>query len=527
MKEKAIRFPVLVFPVVLILAMSALVFLFPARSQAFISFISETLVNRMGIFYIVVGIFVLGACFFLAFSKYGRVKLGKEGEAPAYSSFQWGTMIFTSTMAADILYWSLLEWAVYYPANPMGAPELSQAQHLQLASAYPLFHWGAIPWAFYILPAAAYAYMFFVKARRRQTISEACRPLLKNKVDGPLGSAIDVFAILGLLFGTATTFSLATPMMAEAVGQAFGFQAGKGLTIAILLAVGLIFTVTVMLGMKAVSRLSVLCVVLFSALTLFVFFTGPTGFIMESGVSGLGYMLQNFLEMVTWTDPMRLTESGALGFPQAKTIFYWAYWIAWFVATPFFIAKISKGRTIRQLVLGAFFYGLSGTFTSFIVFGNFGLFQQATGKIDAVGMLAAGEAPGVVITRLFSQLPLSNVVLIVLVLTMAAFYATTFDAITLVVAGFCQKSLLMDDMPKKNLRAFWSVIFILMPIALIYADSTVSTLQTLSIVAAFPLALIMLVVIAGFFKELRQRTGAKVETPAQNGASKSPAPEEG
>ena len=145
-------------------------------------------------------------------------------------------------------------------------------------------------------------------------MSEACRPLLKNKVDGPLGNAIDIFAILGLLFGTATTFSLATPMMAEALGTAFGFQAGKGLTIAILLFIGLLFTVTVMAGMKAVNKLSVLCVVLFAALALYVFLAGPTAFILESGISGIGAMAQNFLQMATWTDPMRLTGDGTLGF---------------------------------------------------------------------------------------------------------------------------------------------------------------------------------------------------------------------
>ncbi len=520
-KERTIRFSVLACPVVLITGLAVLIFLFPERARATIALLSDIFVNRLGVFYILVGLFILGGCLFLAFSKYGRIRLGKEGEKPAYSGFQWGTMIFTSTMAADILYWSLIEWSVYYPANPLGLSEVSKAQQLQYASSYTLFHWGAIPWAFYILPSVAYAYLFYVKMRQRQTMSEACRPLLKKKVDGPLGNAIDIFAILGLLCGTATTFSLATPMMAEAFGTAFGFQASKGLTIAILLCIGLLFTVVVMSGMKAVSKLSVVCVYLFGALALYVFFAGPTGFIIESGISGIGYMAQNFLQMSTWTDPLRLTGDGTLGFPQAQTIFYWAYWIAWFVATPFFIAKISRGRTIRQLVLGAFFYGLSGTFTSFIVFGNFGLYQQATGRVDAVAMLAAGEAPAAVIPKLFSQLPGTSFVLVLLVVTMVAFYATTFDAITLVVAGFCQKSILLDGMPKKNLRAFWSLVFILLPIALISADSTVGMLQTVSIVAAFPLSLIMLIIVIGFFRELRRTpvpaAGEKAPGPVQPG----------
>jgi len=258
-------------------------------------------------------------------------------------------------------------------------------------------------------------------------------------------------------------------------------------------------------GMKAISRLAIACVVIFTTLLAYVFFLGPSRFIIESGVSGIGNMINNFISMSTWTDPLRLTGDGVSGFPQQWTIFYWAYWIAWFVATPFFIAKISEGRTIRQMISGAFFYGIAGTFTSFIVFGNFGLYQQVTGKVDAAAMLNNGAAPSEVILSLLEQLPAHNIVFFILVIAMIAFYASTFDAITLVVAGFCQKSIKPDEYPSRKLRAFWAGVFIILPIALIWSESTLTMLQTVSIIAAFPLAIIMLIIIFSFLKELKSR----------------------
>jgi BCCT family betaine/carnitine transporter len=408
-------------------------------------------------------------------------------------------------MAADILYWSLIEWGYYYSANPKGAGALSPAELQLNASTYPLFHWGPIPWAFYILPAAAYAYMFFVKKSARQTLSEACRPIFRDKIDGFWGRLIDIVSVVGLLGGTATTFALATPLIAGSVNRVLGTSFDKPLTVIILLVIGLSFTVAVLIGMKAITRLALVCVVLFIALLSYIFFLGPTRFIIESGIAGFGNLVQNFIGMSTWTDPLRVTGDGVSGFPQQWTIFYWAYWIAWFVATPFFIAKISEGRTIRQMITGAFFFGIAGTFTSFIVFGNYGLYQQVSGKVDAAGMLERGSAPSDVILALFDQIPVSNAALCLLVLAMVAFYASTFDAITLVVAGFCKKLLHTEEQPDKKLRAFWAMVFIVLPVALIWSESTLTMLQTISIIVAFPLSIIMLIIIAGFVKSLKSR----------------------
>ena len=490
-------------PLIIIGILSALLMCFPEQSRKIVENLREFFVNDLGFFYILLGLFMVIASVVLAVSKYGNVQLGKL-EKPRYGTFQWGAMIFTSTMAADILYWSLIEWSYYYTASPFGAESLTLAQKQDYASAYPLFHWGPIPWSFYILPACAYAYMMFVKKRKRQTLSEACRPLIGKHADKAGGRIIDICAVVGLLAGTATTFSLTAPLLSEALGRVFHIETTKITSILVLFAIGAVFIIAVMKGMKAISHLATICVAIFCVLLAVFLIFSPRIYIIETGVTAIGTVISEFFHMATWMDPLRLSGSGGSGFPQNWTIFYWAYWIAWFVATPFFIAKISEGRTVRQTILGGMSCGLLGTYLSFIVFGGFGLHLQTSGTVDLAGMIADGTAPAEVIIQIFEQLPITEVALLILILAMIAFYASTFDAITLVVAGYSEKDNSEGKEPRKTLRAFWAFVFLLLPVGLLFSESTLTNLQTISIIAAFPLGIIMLMIVGSFLKELRE-----------------------
>lgn len=491
-------------PLGLIALLSVLLLAFPEQAAGTLGRLRDVFVNRLGFFYIIVGLGVLLAALGLALSKKGEIRFG-DLERPKYSSFSWGAMIFTSTMAADILYWSLIEWCYYYTANPFAMEELTLAQRQDFSSAYPLFHWGPIPWAIYLLPACAYAYMMFVKKRKRQTLSEACRPLLGKKTDQIPGKLIDIFSIVGLLAGTATTFSLATPLLAGAAARLLGIESTKALSVVILLVIGLVFMAAVLIGMKAISHLATACVAVFGLLLGIFVIWGPKVYLIETGITAAGRVLNDFFRMATWMDPLRLSGEGGLGFPQNWTIFYWAYWISWFVATPFFIAKISEGRTLRQTIFGGLSCGLLGTYTSFIVFGGFGLHLQTSGKLDLAGALEAGKAPSDVILRIFDQLPVTELALAVLVFAMVAFYASTFDAITMVVAGYSERNLDGEREPRKGLRAFWALVFLFLPVALLFSESTLTMLQTISVLAAFPLGIILIGILLSFWKEIRKK----------------------
>ncbi len=482
-------------PLIGIVVLCALFMILPEQSTNVLGSIRSFLGDDLGLYYVLIAAAALICSMYMAFSKYGKIKLGNV-EKPEYSNYKWGAMIFTSTMAADILFYSLCEWALY--ANE---PQIEAMGGIQKwASTYPLFHWGPTAWSFYIVLAVAFGFMLHVRGREKQKFSEACRPLLGDKVDGWLGRLIDLIAVLALLAGTATTFSMATPLLSSALGEVLHIPAGITLTIMILLLIAIVYTLTVWFGMKGVSRLATGCTYLFFALLVyFLVGGGEMRYILETGVSSIGNMVQNFIGMSTWTDPLRENS-----FVQNWTIFYWAYWMAWCVANPFFIGKISKGRTIRNTVIGGYGWGLAGTFTSFIVLGNYGLSQQMKGTIDIAGEIAAGGDISTAILEIFHTLPLPKLGLLILVITMIAFYATTFDALTMVVSSYSYKKLEVDQEPDKRVRTFWSILFILFPIALIFSENSINSLQSVAIIAAFPIGLIVMVIVASFFKDARK-----------------------
>lgn len=483
-----------IVPLVGVVALGVLFMLLPGQSALVLNAVRGFLGDDCGLYYALLGTGIFACTMYLAFSRFGNIRLGKT-DKPLYSPFRWGMMIFTSTMAADILFYSLCEWALY--ANESHIDALGGIQ--QWASTYPLFHWGPIAWSFYIVLAVAFGFMLHVRGREKQKFSEACRPILGNHVDHAGGKIIDLIAIFALLAGTATTFSLATPLLSAALSRVLGVSGGMGLTIAILLVIAAVYTLTVWFGMKGISRLAGYCSYLFFALLLYVLLGGGEArYILETGFSALGNLVQNFVGMATWMDPLRETS-----FPQNWTIYYWAYWMVWCVATPFFIGTISKGKTVRETVLGGYGWGLAGTFTSFIVLGNYGMAQQLKHGVDISGYLAAGGDYSTAILRIFDTLPLTELGLGLLVITMIAFYSTTFDALTMVISSYSYKTLAVDEEPDKRIRTFWAVMFILLPIALIFAENSMYSLQSVSIIAALPIGIIVLLIVASFFKDAR------------------------
>ena len=466
----------------------------PEQSTVILQTIRSFLGDECGIYYALTGVGIFACTIYIAFSKYGKISLGRE--KPLYSSFTWGTMIFTSTMAADILFYSLIEWALY--ANETHIEAMGGIQ--KWSSTYPLFHWGPIAWSFYIVLAAAFGFMLHVRGCEKQKFSEACRPLLGCKVDGVWGKIIDLIAIFALIAGTATTFSLATPLLSAAFSRVSGISAGRVGTVIILLLTALVYTLTVWFGMKGIAKLASWCTYLFFLLLIyFLVFGGETVYILETGFSAIGNLAQNFIGMSTWMDPLREND-----FPQNWTLYYWAYWMVWCVATPFFIGTISKGRTIRNTILGGYGWGLAGTFTSFIILGNYGLAQQVKHGQDISGFIAEGGAYAEAILKIFETKPLERFGLFLLVVTMIAFYSTTFDSITMVVSSYSYKKLPAGEEPDKRIRTFWAVMFILFPIALIFSDSSMYHLQSVSMIAAFPIGFIILLIIACFLKDVKK-----------------------
>ena len=226
-------------PLGLIAALSILFFLLPEQSNTVLAKVRFFFGDTFGVYYLAIGLGVFLLSLYLAFSKYGEIVVGEQDEKPKYSFFAWGSMMFTCGLAADILFYSFAEWVMY-----AADPQIEKMGGIQeWAGVYPLFHWSLIPWGFYLVLAAAFGFMLHVRKRNRQRYSEACRPIMGKQTDGIGGRLIDLLAVFALLAGTATTFSVATPLMASAINALFHINLDRNaVTIVILLITCFVYT---------------------------------------------------------------------------------------------------------------------------------------------------------------------------------------------------------------------------------------------------------------------------------------------
>ncbi len=491
-------------PFILIVCLAVLLLIFPEQSNGVISQVRYFFGDTVGLYYLVIGLGVLVISVFLSFSKYGNIVLGEPYEKPKYSFFTWGSMMFTCGLAADILFYSFAEW-VMYATNPHIAEMGSVAEW---AGVFPLFHWSFIPWAFYLVLAVAFGFMLHVRKRNRQRYSEACRPVIGKHADGILGRVIDLFALFALLAGTATTFSVATPLMASIILKLFGLSISRTtVTIIILLITCAVYTYAVMHGFKGIGFLAKLCIYLFFGLLIIVLLIGGQGrYIIENGFQSLGKMIQNFVELSTYTDPARTNN-----FPQDWTIYYWAYWMVWCIAAPFFIGNISRGRTIKQTILGGYVFGVGSTIVSFIILGNYSLGLQTKGAADFIAQYEeSGDLYGLIM-NIIDTMPCATFILILTLVCMIAFYATSFDTIAYTAACYSYKKLNPDEKPHAMITLLWCLLLIVLPIALVFSESSMSNIQSVSIISAFPIGIIMIIMIWSFIKEAKKYLEEKKE----------------
>lgn len=496
-RKNQIDWMITLVPLAIVVALCLIFFFLPEESNIILGKVRFFFGDTFGVYYLIIGLGIFLISIYIAMSKYGNIVLGGKDEKPKYSFFAWGSMMFTCGLAADILFYSFSEW-IYYGTDPHVAG-LGTLQ--EWAGVYPLFHWSFIPWGFYLVLAVAFGFMLHVRKRDRQKYSEACRPILGKHTDGICGKFIDLLAVFALLAGTATTFSVATPLMASIINELFGIEMSRTvITIIILIATCAVYTFSLLHGFKGISLLANICIFLFFGLIVFVvLFGGETRYIIETGVESFGRMIQNFIGLSTFSDPVRENS-----FPQNWTIYYWAYWMVWCVAAPFFIGSISRGRTIRQTIIGGYVFGVGSTIVSFIGLGNYSMGQQVLGKADFMAeYLETGDMYGTII-EMIKTMPCATLILVVVLITMLLFYATSFDSIALTASCYSYHRLEEGKSPHKLIQLMWCILLILLPIALVFAESSMNNLQSVSIVAAFPIAIVLVLIVISFMKDAKK-----------------------
>jgi len=443
--------------------------------------------------FLTIGSFIL--LLWLVFSCYGKIKLG-EGK-PEFSTFTWGAMLFTAGMGTSIMYWSMLEPLYYYLGPPFGI-EPKSAEAAEWAVTYGLFHWGISAWALYALPTVVIAYSFFVKKRPSLKMSVALGGALGKYADGWLGKAIDILVIWSLVGGLGTSLGLGVPMMSAVVGEIIGVGQSLGLNIIIISVITVIYCSSAYLGLyKGISKLSDINVYLALALAVFVFLVGPTLFILTNFSNSFGLMLQNFASMSFYTDPINKS-----GFPQAWTVFYWA----WFAATaPFmglFVARISKGRTIRELITHILLWGSIGGWIYFAIFGSYTLNLQLSDILPVTDILETEGGPATIV-EILNTLPFSKIVLPFFVVLGLIFLATSLDSATYILSAIATKELKDRQEPARWHRMVWGVILAVIAITLLLVGG-LRVIQTSAVIVSVPIILIYVLLAISLIRWLKQ-----------------------
>ena len=477
---------------------------FPKASQDIITHLNDVVSSTLGSVYLLIGLATLIFVLYIAFGKYGNVTLGEATDKPEFNNFSWAAMLFCAGIASDILYWGVIEWAFYYQDPPHGGKGLTDSA-LNYATMYGMFHWGPIAWATFVLPALAIGYLVFIKKKPVYKISQTMRPILRSQTDGIIGKIVDILFIFGLLGGAATSLALGVPMISAGIEKLTGIGDSMLMRSIILFTITAVFAYSSYSGLKkGIKVLSDANVILSFVLLGFVFIVGPTVFIMETSITGMGNMIKNFFQMATWIEPF-----GGIGgrketnFPQQWTIFYWSWWIVYAPFIGLFIARISKGRTLKEIVLGTIIYGTLGCALFFGIFGNYAVYLQITGSFDVIHFLNTHGTEATII-EVMHQLPFPNLIIVLFLLSAFLFLATTFDSGSYILAAASQKKVIGE--PLKANRLYWAFALCLLPfgLMLVGGERALEVLKTASLLASVPLLAIFVMMMISFLRTLSE-----------------------
>ncbi|WP_394353386.1 BCCT family transporter [Photobacterium damselae] len=472
--------------------------LFPKEGAEWIAIAKSFMTDKLGFLYLGLGVAAFFFMIYIVFSDIGQIKLGDPDEAPEFKTASWAAMLFCGGIGASILYWGAIEWAYYYQSPPFQL-EPGSEEAVRWAATYGIFHWGPIAWSIYLVPALPIAYFFYVRKQPVLKVSAALMPVIgEARSHGWVGKLVDVLFIFGLLGGGATTLGLAAPLITEGVNYLFGVPKTTETQVVVLLVCTAIFAYSAYAGMeKGIKLLSNINFWGALGLLAFILICGPTIFMLETGLDSFGRMLSNFFVMATWAEPFGGYGSFAdTHFPQDWTIFYWAWWLVFAPSMGLFVARISRGRTIKQMVTGSIFFGSMGCFLFFMILGNYGLSLQLSGALDVVGILNA-EGATKAIFSILEQLPFSTFVIAAFTVLCLIFTATTFDSISYILASVVQNN--VTEEPMRWNRLFWAFALSFMPSVLLFMGG-LSTLQTAAIVGGLPLLVIAVMLMVSAVK---------------------------
>jgi glycine betaine transporter len=439
---------------------------------------------------------------FLAVTPYGRIRLGRDDDRPEFRTFSWIAMMFSAGMGIGLMFFGVAEPISHLAAPPLGSAKPNTEAAAATAMEWTYFHWALHPWALYAIVGLALGYFCFRRGMPN-LISSVFYPLLGDRVNGPIGKGIDILAIFATMFGSATSLGLGALQINSGLNFVWDVETSTGLAVVIIAVLTLLFVVSAVSGVeRGVQWLSNFNMLVAVGLLLFILLVGPTVFILGTLVSGTGDYFGGLFG--------RSFQTGVFGGSEwlgSWTFFYWMWWISW---TPFvgtFLARISKGRTIREFVIGVLLVPSGVSFVWFAILGGAAINLQLTGEANLIDAVAE---PEVALFTLLEQFPISAVTSFVVIVLVAVFFVSGADAASIVMGMLTCHGRLE---PPRALVAFWGSAMGGVAITLLLAGG-LDTLQQAAIVAGAPFALVMIGLAFSFFKALRQEELPAVEPRA-------------
>ncbi|WP_346844456.1 BCCT family transporter [uncultured Rothia sp.] len=474
-----------------------LTLLFPEKAKGIFDALQADVISYLGWYYVAIVAFFVIFALYLGFSRMGDIKLGDDDNKPTYSFQTWFAFLFAAGMGIGLVFYGATEPLMHF-VSPRPGVEGNKEELAQQAMSQSFLHWGLHPWAIYVIVGLAIAYATH-RLKLPLSIRYSLKPLLGDRVKGKWGDVIDIVALVGTLFGVATSLGLGVMQIAAGLGFLnIPAEGNLWLTGIIIVLMGItLFSVVTGLekGMKWLSNGNL---ILAAIVCLFVLAVGPTIFLLREFIGSLGHYLQNVVSLTF--DTLALYGDDGQKFQAAWTTFYWGWWISWSPFVGMFIARVSKGRSVREFVTGVLLVPAITSFFWFSVMGGTSLHQELFGDttlLNEDGTVTAENA----LFHMLANLPAGTWLTLGAVILITVFFVTSADSGALVLGMISTNG---SPEPKTWIRVFWCLVAALTAIALIWAGGTesLSAIQTVAILTAIPFSVVILLMCASLYKAL-------------------------
>ncbi|ACB84203.1 BCCT family transporter [Natranaerobius thermophilus] len=452
----------------------------------------QGILEYFGWVYMLATFFFLVFAIGLSFSRFGQIKLGADHEKPQYSYFGWFSMLFAAGMGIGLIFWGVSEPLVHYLEPPAHIPEAS-GDAAGFAMRYSFFHWGLQPWAIYIIMSLSIAYFSFRRGMP-PLISSCFYPMLGENIYKFPGYLIDILAVVATIFGVATSLGLGATQIHSGLSFLYGLPDGFNITLIIVIIATILYMISSVVGLdKGIQALSKLNMFIALILMVFMLIMGPTSYIFNIFTSTIGTYTNRLLEMSLDTNPFTGHE-----WIESWTLFYWAWWISWSPFVGLFVARISRGRTIKEFIHGVLLVPTLMTFLWFSVFGGAGFQLQLTEGIH-IAEIAQQDA-SLALFHLFEAFPLGSILSSVTILLLFVFFITSADSATFVLGILSSNGTLNPSLAKKMT---WGASQSGIALILLFTGG-IQALQQMSITAALPFSIIMVLLCYNLLSALKE-----------------------